>query len=173
MSLGFKRSPKVPSLLNDSARLRRKKKTGAKKKTLYCRWWERTNQCKLSPKSIKSLNGQFVFQIQLWNHAKNQPLVYSRNQFVKAIGKLSQRFRWPISPLLLQVRRAVQLQNENPKSNQAYQCTSRFTQHNLIIDLVRYLVDFSRDYYQQTFFWYMKSHCKVEKIEEEESRDLE
>ncbi len=46
-------------------------------------------------------------------------------------------------------------------------------QHNLIIDLVRYLVDFSRDYYQQTFFWYMKSHCKIEKIEEEESRDLE
>jgi hypothetical protein len=46
-------------------------------------------------------------------------------------------------------------------------------QHNLIIDLVRYLVDFSRDYYQQTIFWYMRSSCKIEKIEEEESKDLE
>lgn len=46
-------------------------------------------------------------------------------------------------------------------------------QHNLIIDLVRYLIDFSRDYYQQTIFWYMKSTSKIERIEEEESKDLE
>lgn len=40
-------------------------------------------------------------------------------------------------------------------------------QHNLIIDLVKYLLDFSRDYYQQTFFWYAKTQNKNEKGDEE------
>lgn len=26
-------------------------------------------------------------------------------------------------------------------------------QHNIVTDLIKYLVDFSRDYYQQTFMW--------------------
>ena len=30
-------------------------------------------------------------------------------------------------------------------------------QHNLINDLIKYLADFSRDYYQQTFFWHLRS----------------
>lgn len=30
---------------------------------------------------------------------------------------------------------------------------SWLTQHNIVIDLVKYLIDFSRDYYQQTFMW--------------------
>ena len=33
-------------------------------------------------------------------------------------------------------------------------------QHNLIYDLVRYLVDFSRDYYQQMCFWYLRSNSQ-------------
>jgi hypothetical protein len=28
-----------------------------------------------------------------------------------------------------------------------------FIQHNIITDLIKYLIDFSRDYYQQTFMW--------------------
>lgn len=38
---------------------------------------------------------------------------------------------------------------------------------------MKYLLDFSRDYYQQTFFWYAKTQNKTEKGEEETEKEEE